>query len=124
MRLAVMEAGEVIPQRNTRPQDWTRRSLQRHLKVSIETIYKWEFETHANLLKLPHSFKIWQFLVLQSEGEKKKHPPLDDYQVQCLILISELRKQAHPNDKIAQTVKGNELEFYKLHEIYSTHHQH
>lgn len=119
-----MEAGAVIPQRNTRPQNWTRRSLQRHLEVSIGTIYKWEFQTHANLLKLPHSFKIWQFLVMQSEERKKRHPPLDDYQVQCLFLISELRKQAHPNDTIAQTVKGNEFKFYELHESYNTPQQH
>jgi len=119
-----METGEVVPQRSARPQNWTRRSLQRHLKVSVETIYKWEFEIHSNLLKLPNSFKIWQFLVMQSEGERKKHPPLDDYQVYCLILISELRKEAHLSDTIAQTVKGNEFKFYKLHEAYSKHHKH
>ncbi len=116
-----MESGDVIPHRNTRPQNWTRRSLQRHLKVSVETIYKWEFEIHSNLLKLPHSFKIWEFLVIQSEVERKKHPPLDDYQVHCLILLSELRKQSYPSDTIAQTIQANELAFYKLHTTYSTH---
>jgi len=119
-----METGDVIPQRNTKPQNWTRRSLQRHLRVSIETIYKWEFEVHSNLLTLPHSFNIWQFLVMQSEDKRKKHPPLDDYQVQCLFLVSELRKQAHPNDTIAQTIQANELAFYKLHKKYSTAHTH
>jgi len=119
-----MDTGEVIPQRNTKPQNWTRRSLQRHLRVSIETIYKWEFAIHSELLTLPHSFNIWQFLVMQSEAKKKRHPPLDDYQINCLILLSELRKQAYSNDTIAQTIQANELAFYKLHEKYSTAHTH
>ena len=118
-----MGEGDVIPQRNKQPQKWTRRSLHRHLGIAIETLYKWENEIHTALPTLPHSFMIWKVLNLPTAGKKRKHPPLDDYQVECLMLLAKLRETAYPGDTIAQTVEANEFSFYQLHKKFSPHHK-
>lgn len=119
-----MDAGESIPQRKTTPTRWTRRALHRHLDIAIATIYKWELEIHSNLPKtLTHSFKIWRLFMLQANAEKKKYPPLDDYQVECILLLAKLRKTAAPNDTIADTVRDNSYSFYLLHKQFSPYHK-
>lgn len=115
----IMAAGVTLPQRNQKAQNWSRRAIHRELGISVETLYKWEFAIHSNLLKLPHSFKIWEFIIRQ-EGEKKvKRPPLDSYQIECLFLLSELRKISGTNSTIEQTVLENGMQFYELHQLYS-----
>lgn len=109
-----MRRGELTPHKTYQAQKPTRRWLQRELKISIETLYKWEWEVHSNLKKLPHSFQIWKYLVVQSGT--KKHPRLDDYQIECLFLLAELRRSATANTTVAETVKDNEFMFYELHE--------
>jgi hypothetical protein len=119
-----MEPGETIPQRKTEPKRWTRRSLHRYLEIAIATLYKWELEIHSNLPKtLTHSFKIWRILKLQEKAEKKKYPPLDDYQVECILLLAKLRKDAAPNDTIADTIRDNSYKFYLLHKQFSPYHK-
>ena len=119
----IMDAGEVIPSRKTTPTRWTRRALQRHLDIAIQTLYKWEFEMHSNLKTLAHSFKIWRLLYVQQNQVRKKYPPLDDYQIECILLLAKLRQEAHPNDTIADTVRDNGYRFYLLHKQFSPHHQ-
>jgi hypothetical protein len=119
MGFQIMEQGTPIPQRNTAPKAWTRRAIASELKRSPDTIYKWELEMHGELLQLTHSFKVWEFLIKQSNAPKKRHPPLDSYQVECLLLLGELRKNAPANMTIAQTVRDNGLMFYELHQMYS-----
>lgn len=118
MRVIVMEEGIDVPAKPLElPKYWNRRALAAHINKSIETLYKWEEETHASLKQLPHSFKIWRFRAIQTG--RIKHPPLDDYQVKCMMLLAELRKLAAPNDTIAQTVTDNSLQFKELHELYA-----
>jgi hypothetical protein len=122
MGIQVMEMGTPIPQRNTAPKAWTRRAIALELQKTPETIYKWEFEMHSELLQLPHSFKVWEFLVKQQGAKKKQHPPLDSYQVECFFLLGELRKNTANNIPIAQTVNDNGGMFYELHQMYSPLH--
>lgn len=119
----IMDAGESIPQRKTTPSRWTRRALHRHLGIAIQTLYKWEFELHSNLKTLTQSFKIWRGLFLQANAPKKKYPPLDDYQVECMLLLAKLRQNAAPNDTIADTVRDNGYSFYLLHKQFSPLHK-
>jgi DNA-binding XRE family transcriptional regulator len=132
MGIQIMEPGTPIPQRKNAPKAWTRRAIAAELGKSPDTIYKWEREMHEELLQLPHSFKIWEFLVKQdglieeartkNEKVKRHHPPLDNYQIECFFLLGELRKTASANTTIAQTVKDNGGMFYELHQLYSPLH--
>lgn len=117
-----MAAGVTLPERSTKPTYWSRRAIHRELKIAIDTLYKWEFEMHSNLLKLPHSFKIWEFIIKQEGAKKIKRPPLDDYQIECLFLLGRLRRSAATNTTIEQTVKDNGAMFYDLHQMYSPLH--
>lgn len=117
-----MAAGTVIPQRSKQPKNWSRRALQREFGIAIDTLYKWEFAIHSNLLKLPHSFKIWEYIIKQEGAKKVKRPPLDSYQVECLFLLAELRKNAATNTTIEQTVTENGMQFYELHSLHSPLH--
>ena len=115
-----MEEGSEIPTKPLEiPQYWDRRALAAHIGKSPETLYKWEEETHACLKTLPHSFKIWRFVAIQAAQKRIKRPPLDNYQIECMILLAELRKIAAPNDSIAYTVKSNSLQFKELHDLYA-----
>lgn len=122
MGIQVMEAGTPILQRKNAPKAWTRRAIASELQKSPDTIYKWELEMHGELLQLPHSFKVWEFLIKQQQAKKKRHPPLDNYQIECFFLLGELRKNVSANVTIAQTVKDNGGMFYELHELYSPLH--
>ena len=122
MGIQIMESGTAIPQRKKTPKAWTRRAIADELGRSPETIYKWEFLMHSELLQLPHSCQVWQFIVKQGEGKKKRHPPLDDYQIECLFLLGELRKNTANSVPIAQTVNDNGLMFHELHQLYSPLH--
>lgn len=114
-----MAEGDIIPQRSTQPKNWSRRALHRELKISVDTLYKWEFEMHSNLLQLPHSFKIWEFIIKQEGSKTIKRPPLDSYQVECLLLLGSLRSKAGSNTTIAQTVTDNGMMFVELHQLHS-----
>jgi len=122
MGIKVMEPGMPIPQRSNAPKAWTRRAIASELERSPDTIYKWEKEMHGELLQLPHSFIVWEYIIKQGDAKKKRHPPLDSYQIECLFLLGELRKTAPANTTIAQTVKDNGGMFYELHQIYSPLH--
>lgn len=117
-----MADGVVIPKKSVKPRMWSRRALQREFGIAIDTLYKWEFAIHSNLLKLPHSFKIWEFIVRQEGAPRIKRPPLDSYQIECLFLLAQLRKNAATNSTIEQTITENGMQFYELHQICSPLH--
>lgn len=120
--IEVMAAGVTLPERSTKPKNWSRRAIHRELKIAIDTLYKWEFAIHSNLLKLPHSFRVWEFIIKQEGAKKVKRPPLDDYQIECLFLLGRLRGSAATNTTIEQTIKDNGAMFYELHQMYSPLH--
>lgn len=118
MRVIVMEPGELIPAKPLElPKNWDRRALAAHIKKSPPTLYKWEEELHGSLKTLPYSFALWKVIIMQSGT--KKHPPLDTYQIESIVLLAELRKSAPSNETIAETVKNNSAQFYTLHELYA-----
>lgn len=102
---------------------WSRKSIATAIGISTETLYKWELILHQSLLELPHSFKVWEYLILQQNNPKRQHPPLDNYQIECLLLLGELRSLPNTaNIKIENTIADNSLQFYELHQLYSPLH--
>lgn len=116
MEVEVLSAGDRALLKKGKPRAWSRRSLQRHLGIAIATLYHWEDEMHPVLKSLPKSFEIWKFRLLAKMANRDDRPPLSDYQIECLMLLSELRESAASNETIAQTVKNNELSFFEIHE--------